>query len=350
MPAAASFACALVRTERPRSTIATGPDSSGPALRRHPPHIRRIFETAEPFVLADTEGADAETRAWAEGIGARSIVGWPVTWRGEVTAVLGFTDVRVRDWESDDLPLIRRVAPLIGAALAQAEAFQELQRVTELRAELVARVSHELRTPLTSTIGFLRTLERRDIEIDDADRNRFLWIARAEAERLATLVDDLLELARLERGQTNLKIEAVDLGELAQRAARGLALPPGRMVALEVPAGHVVHADPDRLLQVLSNLLTNALRHGDGGVVLSSAVDEDGAEISVSDEGGGVPLEQIGELFQPFARGGGGSQGTGLGLAIARALVDAHGGTLEYKPGEGGGPHAFVVSLPTPAS
>lgn len=310
------------------------------------PNILRIFETGEPFVSVDTKKTEPETRAWAEGIGARAIVAWPVTWRGEVTAVLGFTDDRVRDWELDALPLIRRVAPLVGAALAQAEAFQELQRVTELRAELVARVSHELRTPLTSTIGFLRTLERSDIEVDEADRNRFLSIAREEAERLATLVDDLLELARLERGQTPLKIEPVDLGELAERAARGLELPPGRMVALEVPAGHVVQADPDRLLQVLSNLLTNALRHGDGHVVVSSRVHEDGAEIYVSDEGGGIPRDQISELFQPFARGNEGSHGTGLGLAIARALVDAHGGTLEYRAEDDGRPHAFVVSLP----
>ena len=321
-----------------------GAEPAGPP--RPSPSIRHVFESGEPLVLNDARKADPETRAWAEEIGARALVAWPVTWRGEVTAALGFTDVRVREWEVDGLPLIRRVAPLIGAALGQAEAFEELQRVNELRAELVARVSHELRTPLTSTIGFLRTLERADLDIDEEERSRFLSIARLEAERLARLVDDLLELARLERGQTRLAIEDVDVGTLAQRAATGLELPAGRLIAVEIPAGQLVRADPDRLLQILSNLLTNAVRHGEGGVFVTSRVDDHRAEIAVSDDGAGIPAEEIGDIFQPFARGGGGSHGTGLGLAIARALAEAHGGTLEYRAAENGGAHAFVLTLP----
>jgi signal transduction histidine kinase len=324
-----------------------GSEPAGPP--RPPPNIREIFESGEPLVVGDAHRADPAMREWADSIGARAIVGWPVTWRGEVTAVLGFTDTRTREWEVDGLPLIRRVAPLVGAALGQVEAFDELQRVNELRAELVARVSHELRTPLTSTIGFLQTLERTDIELEEEERERYLSIARAEAERLARLVDDLLELARLERGHTRLDIRTVDLGKLAQHAATGLEIPAGRMVAVEVPAGRTVQADPDRLNQILTNLITNGLRHGEGSVVVTSAVDDGQVEIAVTDDGPGIPEEQVGDVFQPFARGGGGSIGTGLGLAIARALAEAHGGTLEYRPPQNGSPHAFVLSLPAVA-
>jgi signal transduction histidine kinase len=324
-----------------------GSEPAGPP--RPPPNIREIFESGEPLVVGDAHRADPAMREWADSIGARAIVGWPVTWRGEVTAVLGFTDTRTREWEVDGLPLIRRVAPLVGAALGQVEAFDELQRVNELRAELVARVSHELRTPLTSTIGFLQTLERTDIELEEEERERYLSIARAEAERLARLVDDLLELARLERGHTRLDVRTVDLGKLAQHAATGLEIPAGRMVAVEVPAGRTVQADPDRLNQILTNLITNGLRHGEGSVVVTSAVDDGQVEIAVTDDGPGIPEEQVGDVFQPFARGGGGSIGTGLGLAIARALAEAHGGTLEYRPPQNGSPHAFVLSLPAVA-
>ena len=320
------------------------PGAGAAGSPRPAPHIRQIFDSGEPLVVDDAHHADPETREWADELGARAFVAWPVTWRGEVTALLGFTDARVRQWEIDGLPLIRRVAPLIGAALGQAEAFEELQRVNALRAELVARVSHELRTPLTSTIGFLRTLERPDLEIDDEERSRFLSIARLEAERLARLVDDLLELARLERGQTRLALEDVDVGSLAQRAATGLALPAGRMIAVDIPAGRLVRADPDRLMQIFTNLLTNAVRHGEGSVVVTSRLVDHRAEISVSDDGPGVMEDEVGDVFQPFARGSGGSAGTGLGLAIARALAEAHGGTVEYRAS--GDSHAFVLALP----
>jgi signal transduction histidine kinase len=110
-----------------------------------------------------------------------------------------------------------------------------------------------------------------------------------------------------------------------------------------------VQADPDRLNQILTNLITNGLRHGEGSVVVTSAVDDGQVEIAVTDDGPGIPEEQVGDVFQPFARGGGGSIGTGLGLAIARALAEAHGGTLEYRPPQNGSPHAFVLSLPAVA-
>jgi signal transduction histidine kinase len=314
-----------------------------------PPFIRRVFETGEPLVIDDTRAADPDVRAWADDAGARALVAWPVSWSGEVMAVFGFTDDRPRDWEVSGLSLLQRAAPIVGAALAQAESLDEAKRVAQLREDLVARVSHELRTPLTSTIGFLRTLERQDIELDDAERARFLAIARAEAERLAKLVDDLLELARLERGTVRLDIRRVDIGEVAERAARGLELPRGRTIALEVRAGEQVDADADRLLQVLSNLIANAVSHGEGTIVVSAAAADGAVEIVVSDEGSGIPEHDVSHLFEPFARGGTGAGGTGLGLAIARALIEAHGGTLSYRPSANGRPHAFVVSLPATA-
>jgi signal transduction histidine kinase len=316
-----------------------------------PPPVMRVFETADPLVVEDARQADEETREFAAAVHVRSLLVQPVTWHGRVVAIVSVGDTRPRDWREDALPLLARVVPQLGAALAQAELFEQqeealerLQEVTRLREELVANVSHELRTPLTSTIGFLRTLERTDVELEDEERGRFLTIARTEAERLAVLVNDLLELARLERRAVALKPAPLDVADVVRRALRGLYLPPGRNVQVAVPGGLVAQADADRLLQVLYNLLSNALQHGEGTIAVAAARDNGHVTLEVSDEGSGVPLERVGDLFVPFAWSSD-AHGTGLGLAIARGIMDAHGGSLTYRPRQNGRPHAFVVSL-----
>jgi K+-sensing histidine kinase KdpD len=325
----------------PRISFATPP---APAMR--------VFETAEPLIVEDVRQADDETREFAAAVHVGSLLVQPVTWHGRVVAIVSVGDTRRRDWRADALPLLARAVPQLGAALAQAEFFQQqqaalerLQEVTRLREELVANVSHELRTPLTSTIGFLQTLERTDVELDEDERKRFVAIARAEAERLAVLVNDLLELARLERRAAPLKPAPVDLGELVRRALQGLHLPPGRTVELAVADDLVAHADGDRLLQVLYNLLSNALQHGAGTIVVTGARENGRVALEVTDEGPGVPRERVGDLFVPFARSSE-THGTGLGLAIARGIMEAHGGSLTYRARHNGGHHAFVVSLP----
>jgi signal transduction histidine kinase len=317
-----------------------------------PAPAMRVFETAKPLVVEDARQADDETREFASAVHVRSLLVQPVTWHGRVVAIVSIGDTRPRDWRDGALPLLVRVVPQLGAALAQAEFFEQqqealerLQEVTRLREELVANVSHELRTPLTSTIGFLQTLERTDVALDEDERRRFVAIARAEAERLAVLVNDLLELARLERRAVPLNPAPVAVGEVARRALRGMYLPPGRTVELAVPDDLLAHADRDRLLQVLYNLLSNALQHGEGTIAVSGGRDTDRITLEVTDEGPGVPRERVGDLFVPFARSSE-AHGTGLGLAIARGIMEAHGGSLTYRPRRNGRHHAFVVSLP----
>jgi signal transduction histidine kinase len=113
-----------------------------------------------------------------------------------------------------------------------------------------------------------------------------------------------------------------------------------------VPSPLLARADPDRLVQVLSNLFSNAAKHGRGSVVVNGARENGKIRLEVSDEGPGVPAERVTDLFVPFARWGGASNSTGLGLAISRGIVEAHGGSLEYRPAENGNRHAFVVTLP----
>jgi signal transduction histidine kinase len=305
--------------------------------------IHHIFESGERIVVDDLEKHGI---SFSPEVRARSLVGYPISRKDAVVAVLAVTDDRPRDWSEGVLQLLDRLAPQIGAALAQAELFAEQQKTLGLREELIANVSHELRTPLTSTIGFLRTLERPDMTFTDEERSRFLGTARGEAERLAELVGDLLDLTRLQRGVLALNRQLVRLRVVVNQAALGLELPEGRQLQVEVGDDVRAEADPNRLVQVMTNLISNAIKHGEGAVIVSGGRNNGHVAFLVTDEGPGVPADRVGELFVPFARWGEAKDSTGLGLAIARGIIEAHGGSLEYRQAENGTPHAFVVALP----
>ena len=320
------------------------------------PPMRRILTEGDLVVVSRLEDADEELRLSLRQFGAVSFLGYPVVWQDRVSAAVGLFDDRERDWRSDALPLLERVAQQFAAAVAQAELYEQqqltvarLQDVAELRENLIANVSHELRTPLTSTLGFLRTLERRDIDLTRAQARELLAVARREAERLARLVDDLLALARLERGEMLLDRRRVHLAPLVEEAVATASADNGRAVEVDVARGLAVDADSDRVIQVLCNLIGNAFRHGTGIVTVRASEDGSEVELAVSDEGAGVPPENVDDLFTPFARWSAHRDSTGLGLAIARGIAEAHGGSLAYDANGDGGRHAFVLRLPAAA-
>ena len=206
---------------------------------------------------------------------------------------------------------------------------QALKEAKERERAFLAEASHELRTPLTVLLGHLDRLGRNPQDLEA------LRTARATAERMRRLVEDLLALARGEV-ERNLNLHIVDLGEVAREAA----LEHG--VAAEAESAEVL-GDPDRLLQLLRNLVANAVRAaGKEGVRVRVRREADHALLEVEDSGPGIPEDLLPRLFQRFARGPGG--GTGLGLAIARAIAKAHGGEIavESRPGR----TVFRVRLP----
>ena len=300
-----------------------------------PPLVARVADVGRPLIASvdDSELADYLSEA-----SMQSLLAAPLFSHGRVLAVIALHDDRGRDW-SHALALVERVAPQVAAGLAQADLFDE-------REQLIANVSHELRTPLTATIGFLRTLERNDVELDARQRDEFIAVARREAERLGRLVGDLLQLTRLDRGQISLTREPTELHALLERAASQLEVPEGRAIRIEHVPELRASVDPDRMLQVFSNLLGNAIRHGAGDVDVSGGLDNGRLQIAVTDAGGGVPDANVDAMFLPFARWSRHRDSSGLGLAIARRLVEAHEGRLTYRRREGDLPHAFVVELP----
>jgi signal transduction histidine kinase len=221
------------------------------------------------------------------------------------------------------------------------------------RAEFLAVVAHELRTPLTSIVSFSELL-RGESDGLSADGGRFLDIIERNADRLLRLIDDLLMLNRLEGGALPLELTSVSIPGLAAEAVRNasaVAAKSGVTVHLDPGEGPPARADPRRLLQVLDNLIGNAVKFSSAGglVRVSARYMRESWRIDVSDTGIGIPPDEAARLFSPFVRGSNariaGLPGTGLGLSIVKALVEMHGGQVRVASELGQGT-TFSVLLP----
>jgi len=209
----------------------------------------------------------------------------------------------------------------------------------ERRAQFIAVVSHELRAPLTSIVSFSELL-RGEAEGLSADGIRFLEIIERNADRLFTLIDDLLMLNRLEAGGLPLELTDCSISGLAAEAVRNaqpLAAKVGVTIHLDAGNGPPTAADPRRLLQVLDNLISNAVKFSNSGglVLVVTRCIRSTWRIDVSDTGIGIPPDEAAKLFGAFVRGSNariaGLPGTGLGLSIVKALVEMHGGDVKVE-------------------
>jgi signal transduction histidine kinase len=241
---------------------------------------------------------------------------------------------------------------VVGRRARQLAAYNaRLRRLDGLKDNLMASVSHELRTPLTSTIGFLQTVERSDVELDDHTQRELIAIARVQAQRLARLVDDLLFFAQVENGGIRLAWGNVDVGGLAEECVQATKLrAQEKGVALRLASDPLSHlrGDRARIAQLLDNLVSNAVKFTPAGGQVDVLVEADDAEVrvEVSDSGIGVPEAEQPQLFERFFRANAAVEnaigGTGLGLPIAKAIVDAHDGAISIESEEGRGTRVFV--------
>jgi signal transduction histidine kinase len=227
----------------------------------------------------------------------------------------------------------------------------------ERRAQFLAAFSHELRTPLTSIVSFIELL-RGEAEGLSEDGLRFLGILERNADHLLRLIDDLLILNRLEAGALPLDLSRVSINDLAAEAVRNaapLAAKSGITIHLDTREGPAAEADPRRLLQVLDNLIGNAVKFSDSGSLVRVVTrwSRSTWRIDVSDTGIGIPPEEAAWLFGPFVRGSNariaGKPGTGLGLSIVKGLVEMHGGHVKVESALGEGT-TFSVFLPAHAT
>jgi signal transduction histidine kinase len=231
---------------------------------------------------------------------------------------------------------------------------RELESLDKLKDDFMSSVTHELRTPLTSIRAFAE-LMRDDPQMDTAQRQQFLGLVVEETERLSRLVNQVLDMAKIEAGQGQWRNDEIDLRELIAHAVQTTAQllrERGATVSVQQPE-HVptLRADRDRLLQVLINLLSNAAKFvpdGAGRISVTLRADARVATIEVQDNGPGVPAEQQQLIFDKFRQGGSATnrpRGTGLGLPISRKIVEHFGGRLwlRSEPGPGA---CFAFELP----
>jgi signal transduction histidine kinase len=216
------------------------------------------------------------------------------------------------------------------------------------RSDLISTASHELRSPLTSVRGFTKTLLARWDRFDDATRRQMLATIDEDADRVTRLLTGLLDVSRIDAGRLPLRRRIVALADVVEPAVRHFSQEhPDRELSVDVaPDLPDVVVDPDRIAQVLTNLLDNAVKHGSGEVSITVAEDDGGVRCVVADEGGAIPAIELHRLFAKYHRlQDARTSGLGLGLYICRGIVAAHGGRIwaESDPDEG---TRFIFTVP----
>jgi signal transduction histidine kinase len=283
------------------------------------------------------------------------------TW--ETDAPLLGREFAVRGPDGRDRAIRMSLAPRTGSDGVRAGMVAVIEDITDRRAleetreEFLAQASHELRTPLTSMLGFLQLVERRmqrDPSASPVVRESISG-ALTQALRLRTLVNDLLDATRLRQGRLDLRREPCDLAELVAGVAdelREAAATSGQTIVTDLPPAPVIGEwDADRLRQVVTNLIENAIKysHTGGTIRIAARARRQEAVIEVEDHGIGIPASEIPKLFRPFGRAEHPATrnipGFGLGLYICKDIVDRHGGRIRVRsrPGHGS---TFTVSLP----
>jgi signal transduction histidine kinase len=230
---------------------------------------------------------------------------------------------------------------------------REVERVNRMKTEFLTRISHELRTPLNAIIGYSDLLGEQSAGPLSPPYPRFIANIQEGASHLLAMVNDLLDISRIEAGRLDLNLEAFTLAKALEEVLSVVTPLAGiKNIAIDnqVPAGTSIRADRTRVKQVLYNLLSNAVKFTpeNGRVWIAEATREDTADFCVGDAGIGIPESELEAVFDEFHRVGGPSgsavEGTGLGLAITRRLVELHGGTIRVESTIGQGSR-FIVSL-----
>jgi PAS domain S-box-containing protein len=325
--------------------------------------------TGRPYLVKDAR-RDGRVK-YVERLHIFSSIAVPVIAKGTILGVLASSiTTPSRQFTEADLRLATALADRAALAIENARLYEQERVLRQLleglnrqiqegdrrKTEFVTLVSHELRTPLTSMMGYIALLLGGQDGPLTTQQREWLDTIGGNADRLVTLIDDLLDIARIEAGKIELKPTPLDLVPLIQEVAR--ALRPqlegrGQWLTLDLAAVlPAIVGDADRIRQILTNLLSNAMKYtpSGGSITIIARGDVGGVRVAIQDTGIGLAPDEQAQLFTPFFRAQHdatqGVGGTGLGLAITRALVELHGGTIAVTsaPGQGS---TFSFTLPT---
>ncbi|HEY7033209.1 MAG TPA: GAF domain-containing sensor histidine kinase [Thermomicrobiales bacterium] len=375
-PSATVTIAAFDEGEEAFSTLAVdGPRASempslAAAAASVPSEIRgRLLGSFRPLFLPDTVVEPATwatvTNLWPHLASARCFCLLPLVSRDRPVGALILRDDAPNRIDDDQVRLLTSLSQYLAGALdnaslvANAEARadrearvnEELQRLNQAKSDFVSIVAHEFRTPLTGIQGFSEIIRDYELTMDEA--REYAADIHADAKRLTRMINSQLDLDRLQSGQIDLELERVQLNDVVTAVVdlTRTTAPDHRLVLDLNPELDAVIADRDRLIQIVTNLLNNAVKYSpDGGdVVLRTCCDVDRVHLAITDHGVGIPAPALERIFEPYTRietgPGGRVAGTGLGLPIVRQIVTLHGGRVwaESEPGEGS---TFHVTLP----
>ncbi len=343
-----------------------------------------IIKTGEPALInQDVNARYEELGIERTGREAASFLGVPIITGKEIIGVISVQSTEeVNRFNKDDMRLLSTIASNVGVAIHNAKLFEDTLKAqaeaeearkiaegaNEAKSAFLSTVSHELRTPLTSVIGFAKIIRKRLSDkifplIPDLNSKiskvkdqiaQNLDVVVSEGERLTTLINDVLDLAKIEAGKMEWHIENVEMGSVIDQALAATAavfdtknLKLKKKIVEDLP---IIKGDRDKLIQVLINLLSNAAKFTDDGeVVCSASIDNDDFIISVTDTGMGISEEDQPKVFDKFKQVGDTltdkPKGTGLGLPISQEIIEYHGGKIwvESEIGKGS---TFSFSLP----
>jgi signal transduction histidine kinase len=339
-----------------RIAASDGQTSASPGRWLRPSSLAmRAFVTGEPAAAGLNWDEDS-----AETSAQRSQLAVPMVLKRRVVGVVDLESGDAYAWSSTDERLLVALANHAALAVDNLHLLDETRKVAALReldrmkTELLGTVSHELRTPLGSIKGYATTLLTHGSKLRKDEQREFLEIIDSEADRLRDLIENLLDLSRLEAGVLRIDRQPTRLGGSVREVVRKVELAsPSHTFVLDWPADDpMVNADQKRIYQVIQNLMTNAVKYSpDGGcITVAARVERRELVISVADQGLGIPEVELDKIFDRFHRvqteGSRSIGGTGLGLAICKGLVEAHGGRIwAESAGEAQG-STFSFTLP----
>jgi PAS domain S-box-containing protein len=311
--------------------------------------LRRGQAVHLPDMDTVPDAAGAEAASFGR-YGVRSVLQVPMMAGGRLVGLVGFNHVRsARTWPQETIDLLRTVGDLIATAMLRRRAAEEAARAVEAamaasraKDEFLSRMSHELRTPLNAILGFSELLQD---EAADGDRRAHVDRIVAASRHLRDLVEDVLDISRIESDRLPVRLDVVDASALCREAAdmvQETAAAHGVSLRVQERPGTVLWADPTRARQTVLNVLTNAVKYNaPGGSAQVSIESGPGVvDIVVVDDGPGIAPDRLGRVFEPFDRLGAevsGVEGSGIGLTLVRRLMGLMGGdvTIDSRPGSG---------------
>jgi signal transduction histidine kinase len=340
--------------------------ATGLPISRGRPLGRAIIDRQTIHVhdlAAELETEFPESKPWQQISGARTVLCTPLMREGVPIGVIFIRRTEVRPFSEKQIALLRTFADQAMIAIENVRVFQELQEkneqlemVSRHKSQFVASVSHELRTPLNAIIGFSDVLLDPSLEVSEEKRSRFLTHILNSGRHLLGLINEILDLSKVEAGRLELEIETTAITDVLEAAASTLRpLAAKKAIDLQIESdGHIpwVPMDAARIRQVVLNLVGNAIKFSsEGGQVRlrARAVDEI-VRVEVEDTGPGIPSEDRERIFLEFEQARIGEakskpEGTGLGLALAKKLVEMHGGKIWVESEVGKGSR-FYFTLP----